>query len=394
MHKRKASLLGGSVLLLFLTACSADTGLSDLSGTIEAEEVPIVAEVGGSVLSVQAEEGDVLKKNQVIAELDKRSYQIGVNEAEAVLAQAAAKLEEAKAGTRSQTVKKGIAGVQQASANIQLSEARLKQAQANLEKAREQLAQAESQLAGAERTLAYQQQRLREALELYQKGALAKRDFDTQQEAVNQAETQVNQLKAQVSAARAQYAGAQEDLEAARAQIATAKAQWESSAAELDLLQEGSTDYTIKQLIAAEKQAQAKLDLAKLQLEKATITAPEDGILLRKNITEGEVAKAGATLFTMMRKDKLKVKVYIPEAELGSVRVGEKVSLKADAYPDQTFTGVIRSISDKAEFTPKNVQTKNERTKLVFAVTIDVETGLDKLKPGMPVDVRLGQGVK
>jgi HlyD family secretion protein len=295
MRKRTATMLCGSMLLLFLTACSPETDVTDISGTIEADEVPIVAEVGGMILSVQADEGDSLKKGQVMAEIDKRSYQISVNEAEAVLAQAAAKLEEAKAGTRNQTVKKGIAGVQQASANIQLSEAKQKQAQANLLRAKDQLAQVETQLAGAQKTLAYQQQRLKEVTELYQKGAVAKRDFDTQQEAVNQAQTQVNQLTAQVSAAKAQYSSAQEDLEAARAQIATAKAQWESSAAELEMLQEGSTDYTIKQLIAAEKQARARLDLAKLQLEKATITAPEDGILLRKNITAGAVAKAGAT---------------------------------------------------------------------------------------------------
>lgn len=381
------------LLPMVLTACGWQGAEPVISGTIEAEEVPIVAEVGGRIQTVKAEEGAVLSQNQVIAEIDQRSYQISVSEAEAVLAQAAAKLEEAKAGARDQTVKKGIATVQQANANLQLSQARSKQAQANLMRAKDQLAQVESQLMGARQTLSYQEQRMKEAAALYSKGAVSKRDRDTQEEAVNLAQTQVNQLTAQLAAARSQYQATQEDLEAARAQTETAIAQRESAAAELDLLQEGSTEYAIRQLIAAEKQARAKLEQAKLQLEKTTLQAPEAGVLLRKNVTEGEVAKVGATLFTMMKKDQLKVKVYIPEAELGKVRTGQQVGIQADAYPGEVFQGVITSIADQAEFTPRNVQTKNERTKLVFAVTIEIRTGLAKLKPGMPADVLLQERV-
>jgi HlyD family secretion protein len=380
------------LLPMLLTACTWQGTEPVISGTIEAEELPIVAEVGGRIETIKTEEGAALTANQVIAEIDPRSYQISVSEAEAALAQATAKLEEAKAGTRNQAVKKGIAAVQQANANIQLSEAQARQTQANLTRAKDQLAQAESQLAGAKRTLSFQQERMKEIEQLYRSGAVSKRDYETQQEAVNVALTQVNQLTAQVAAARSQYVAAQQDLDASRAKTATAKAQWESAAAELDLLEEGNTDYLIKQLVAAEKQARAKLDQARLQLEKTTLVAPEAGVLLRKNVTEGEVAKAGAVLFTMMKKDQLKVKVYIPEAELGKVRTGQQVGIQVDAYPDQTFQGVITKIADEAEFTPKNVQTKDERTKLVFAVTIEIKSGLDKLKPGMPADVFIQEG--
>ncbi|MFY0544345.1 HlyD family secretion protein [Brevibacillus sp. H7] len=393
MLNRSRLLASVCLLLSVLAGCTffQPTDVT-LSGTIEAEELPIVAEVGGAIQSVHVEEGAVLHKNQVLAELDKRSYQIGVNEAEALVAQAEAKLEEAKAGARNQTVKKGIAAMQQADANIQLAQAREKQAEANLNRAKEQLAQTESQLTGARQTLAYQQSRLKEAAQLFERGAISKKDYEAQQEAVNVAQTQVNQLTAQAAASRSQFASAKEDVTAAKAQTETARAQLASASAELDLLQEGSTDYAIRALLAARQQAMAKRDLAKLQLEKAVILAPEDGILLRKNVSQGEVAKTGATLFTMMKKDQLKVKVYIPEAELGSIKTGQRVGIQVDAYPGETFTGVISAISDKAEFTPKNVQTKDERTKLVFAVTIRIQDGLDKLKPGMPADVLLSQG--
>ncbi len=360
-----------------------------LSGTIEAEEWPIVAEVGGMVTDVQGEEGMTVKAGQELAALDARSYQINVAEAKAAWEQATARLEEAKAGSRDSSIEKGIAAVQQADANIRMAQARKLQAEAGISKAREQREQAHSQLQGAQRTLAYQQNRLAETRALFQQGAISQKDYETQQELVSQAMTQVNQLEAQVAAAEAQYVTSQGEVAAAVAQTGTAQAQQAGAAADLDLLKEGSTGYTIRALLAAQQQAQAKLDQATLQLEKTKITAPADGILLRRSIEQGEVAKTGANLFTMMKADRLKLKVYIPEAQLNRVQTGQVVGIQVDAYPGETFTGKVTFLSEKAEFTPKNVQTPDERTKLVFAVTIEITDGQGKIKPGMPADVIL-----
>lgn len=381
-------LIGG--LVLAMSGCTwLGQKEASLSGTIEAEEFPIVAEVGGMVTSVQTEEGSTVEKGQVLAEIDKRSYKIAVKEAEAVLEQATARLEEAKAGSRDSAIQKGMAGVQQADANIRLAQARKKQADAGIARAREQLTQAESQLKGAEQTLLYQQRRVQEATALYEKGAISRKDLEAQSEAASQAQTQYNQLAAQVAQAQAGYRSAQEDTAAAIAQTGTAQAQEAGAQADLELLKEGSTDYTIRALLAAQQQAQAKLDQAMLQAEKAQITAAANGVLLRSSIEQGEVAKVGATLFTMMKADRLKLVVYIPEAQLNRVQKGQEAGIQVDAYPGEVFKGRISAISEKAEFTPKNVQTPEERTKLVFAVTIQITEGLEKLKPGMPADVVL-----
>lgn len=385
---RRMALASTLILSCLLAACTTDEREAYvLSGTIEAEELPIVAEVGGMVRSIRVEEGDLLSRQQVLAELDDSLLKLQVEEAEALLEQATARLEEAKAGTREQTVQKAVAAVQQANANAQQADARRQQAAIQVSRAEGQLQQVLAQWEGAKRTLAYQQARLEETTKLYEQGGVSQRDYETQKEAVNQAQTQVEQLAAQVAAQRSQVTALKSEAEAAEAQWKAAQAQANSAAAELDLLVEGSTHYTIKSLIAAEKQARAKLESTKLQQSKATLYAPSDGILLRKNISEGEVVKAGMTLFTMMKKDELKLTVYIPEADLSRVRVGQSVEVAVDAYPERRFTGVVRIISDKAEFTPKNVQTKEERTKLVFAVTVQLTDGLDALKPGMPADV-------
>ncbi|MCM3624200.1 efflux RND transporter periplasmic adaptor subunit [Brevibacillus borstelensis] len=378
-----------AVSLLFLSGCSLfQPDERPLSGTIEAEEVPIVAEAAGLVQSVKVGEGDVVHSGSVLAEIDKRNYEAAVNEAEAAKVQAQAKLDEAKAGSRNPSIQKGIALVQQADATIVLQEARAKQAQAALAQSKDQVAQVEMQWEGAKRTLAFQENRLKEAVALFQRGAIAKKEYEAAQEAVNQAQTQANQLAAQLEAARSRYDSVQQDIAAALAQKGTAEAQRKGAVADLELLKEGSTSHSIRALLAAVQQADARLDQAKWQMEKTVIKAPADGILLRSSVVEGEVAKQGATLFTMMKTDHLKLKVYIPEAELARVKIGEKVEIRVDAYPDEVFAGQIQTIADKAEFTPKNVQTPDERTKLVFAVTIRITEGLDKLRPGMPADVR------
>ncbi|TPG91651.1 HlyD family efflux transporter periplasmic adaptor subunit [Brevibacillus laterosporus] len=387
MRKRIGYVLLCVGLGFSLTACSANKEEQVMSGMLEAEELPIIAEVSGSILSISVAEGATIQKGQILAQIDPRSYELAVLEAEAVVQQATAKLDEAKAGNRSQTVKKGASTVASADANLFLAETRSRQATTNVARVEEQVKQVEQQLSGAKDTLTFEQRRLQESEALFNKGAITKREYDVQKEVANKAKTQVEQLNTQVAMAKTQIATAVEDQAAARAQIATAQAQREGAYADLDLLQEGTTNYTLRNLFAIEKQAKTKLASTQLQREKTKLVAPADGIILRKNVTEGEVAKTGASLFTMMKQNQLKVKVFIPEAEIGKVKVTDQVAIKVDAYPDETFAGRIHTISEKAEFTPRNVQTKNERTKLVFAVTIYAEEGLDRLKPGMPADV-------
>ncbi|MGD8190244.1 HlyD family secretion protein [Brevibacillus ginsengisoli] len=382
------------ILAILLTGCSLQkSDDAAYSGMIEADEVPIVAEVSGKVTSLMADEGSTVTKNQVVASLDDQSYQFSVKEAQAALQYASIKVDEAKAGNRNQMIDKALANVQSANAAITTADSRKRQSLANLTRAQDQLTQGEADLNGAKKTLDYQQERLREIASLYQNGAATKKDYDTQQEAVNQAQTAVKRLTSQVEVNRAQVTSAQSDLDAAAGDIEARQAQMRSAQSDLDLMQAGSTDYVIKELIANQQQAAARLDQARLQLNKATIRIPVNGTILRKNVTEGEVVKPGTPLFTMMKEGKLKLTMYIPEAELGRVKVNQTVHIQVDAYPDKTFTGKISAISQKAEFTPRNIQTKDERTKMVFAVTVQIQEGLDQLKPGMPADVYLMDGV-
>ncbi|WP_339061094.1 efflux RND transporter periplasmic adaptor subunit [Tepidibacillus marianensis] len=140
------------------------------------------------------------------------------------------------------------------------------------------------------------------------------------------------------------------------------------------------------------QQAIAKEDQIKLQLDKTKITSPIDGIIIRKNISLQENLKPNYQLYTLLDPAKLKVKVYIPEANLNQVKIGQQAQIRVDAYPNRTFKGKVTSIAEQAEFTPQNVQTPDERTKLVFEVTVQPTEGLNELKPGMPSDLTFTEG--
>lgn len=136
---------------------------------------------------------------------------------------------------------------------------------------------------------------------------------------------------------------------------------------------------------AKQKQAEAAVNLAKVQLGYATITAPHDGVVVTVSTNAGQTAGAGRTLVTLIDTSDLFVRAYVAEPDLGDVSLDQKASVASDS--GETYTGSVEFISDTAEFTPNNVQTKDQRTKLVFQVRVGITDESTTLKPGMPVDV-------
>ncbi|HVN67672.1 MAG TPA: efflux RND transporter periplasmic adaptor subunit [Candidatus Sulfotelmatobacter sp.] len=132
--------------------------------------------------------------------------------------------------------------------------------------------------------------------------------------------------------------------------------------------------------------AKAALDTAQIQLDNTTIKAPISGVILVKAIEPGELATVGTPIVTMADLTVVKLIVYLAEQNVGKVSLGEEVAVSVDSYPNQKFLGKITYISDQAEFTPKSIQTKEERTTQVFGIKIEIPNPDLKLKPGMPAD--------
>ncbi len=139
-------------------------------------------------------------------------------------------------------------------------------------------------------------------------------------------------------------------------------------------------------------QARAAADLLAKTIADCTVTAPAGGTVTHKAVEAGELVTPGATVFTLADLDSVYVVLYITEREVGRVRLGDAAEILIDAFPDRPFTGKITYISPEAEFTPKNVQTKEDRIKLVFGVKVEIENREGLLKPGLPADavIRVG----
>jgi HlyD family secretion protein len=171
------------------------------------------------------------------------------------------------------------------------------------------------------------------------------------------------------------------------AQVDAATGQHHLAAANLSALQNGARPEEIQAAQARVQAAQAQLDALDLQLSKLVITAPSDGVVLSRSAEVGEVALPGATLLEIGRLDQLELTVYMPEEKFGLVVPDQTVQVSVDAYPDRVFQGTVVRLANEAEFTPTNVQTKEDRTRLVYAVVIKLDNPDLALKPGMIADV-------
>ncbi|WP_273128426.1 HlyD family secretion protein [Bacillus weihaiensis] len=171
------------------------------------------------------------------------------------------------------------------------------------------------------------------------------------------------------------------EIESAKAGVEIAKSKKE----EADDMED---DQIIKQAENALKQAENQLAILELEKQKMSVVSPVKGMIQDIHITEGELANPGQTLVTIIDETEKTLKVYIAEQDFSLIEKGKEVSILTSAYPDKTFKGTIIHIATEAEFTPKNIQTKEERAKRVFAVTIDV-SNIKELKPGMTADVDL-----
>jgi len=192
--------------------------------------------------------------------------------------------------------------------------------------------------------------------------------------------TQVAQSKAVLEHSNAQ-------LEQAKNDFTRAEMLFKQEAISAQQMDAAKTAYDVA--VAQIRQSTAALRTSEVRMRDAVLYAPVSGVVLRKNVEAGETVGVGTPLFTIGDMANPWVKVYVKEDKLGLIKLGQKALISTDTYPGKVYDGTVTYISSEAEFTPKNVQTKEERVKLVFGVKVSVKNIDDELKPSMPADVRI-----
>ena len=382
-----------------------------LAEEIATAEGAVLAAQGGVAAAEASLQGATV--NVAIA-LGNRQAQSGVTIAEANQAQAEGMLSAAEAELEMAQMELAGALAGARPQEIALYQAFLDQAEAELwfpQQAHEQLLH--NEIYGTmEEEARYQVAAIQAArdaaqaqLDLVLAGATAQ-EIAAVRAGVAAAEAQVSIAQAGVEAAAAGVEQAQDALETSQNQIALAEAEVAAAQAQVEIadgqlmqaeagrdqLLRGATaeeiaalEAQVAQAEAALAEAQAAIRALDIQLAQMTVAAPSGGVILERLIHVGELAAPGAPLLTLADLDEVTLTVYVPEADLGRVSLGQTVEVSVDAYED-VFIGSVSHIADQAEFTPKNIQTQEERVHMVFAVKVRLENADHRLKAGMPAD--------
>lgn len=352
------------------------------SGHIEVTEVDMSFRLPGHVTRLPVDEGEQVNKGSLLAELEQDVLKARRDQAAAQVNELAAK--EAALALSIQ-IKEDVlnAEVRRAAAGVSAADARYRSLKTGSRK--EEIREA---AAARDRAKTEWENRKRDLLRmerLYERRIISVSQYDA---AVTGEET----ARAAYEAAQEHYnlvkAGPREEMvlegEANLAGSDAALSAAEASRREIDKLK-----LDLKALRAQVEQARAFLTVAEDDLADASIYAPFDGFITVKDVEEGEFVQAGSPVLTLAQLDTVWVKTYVPETQLGRVFLGQKAEVMSDTFPNKLYPGTVTFISPEAEFTPKNVQTKEERVKLVYRIKVTLENPNQELKAGMPVDVVL-----
>lgn len=350
-----------------------------ISGNIELTEVNIGFKTPGKLMELSVKEGDLVKAGQVIGRLDTAQLESQKRMAEAALAAAESRL--LQQGSAIEFQQQSLAGTtmqrraELASAESQLSELLAGSRTQEKEQARAFAAQAEAEATRAEADW-------KRAQTLFATEDISAADRDRAKAAFEA--TQASARQARERLALVEEGPRSETIETAKAQVARAKAALHATEA-------GRFDSTRLQQerqsrLADIEQARASLAVIETQLSDAIAKSPVDGVVLVKSAEEGEVLAAGTTIATIADLAHPWLRGYVGQQYQGRVQLGSPVAVVTDSFPDRRFDGRLSFLASEAEFTPKQIQTEEERVKLVYRVKIDLKNPDGALKANMPAD--------
>jgi HlyD family secretion protein len=342
-----------------------------VTGTIEAIQVDISPRITARIVERTVREGQPVERGQLLVRLDDAQPSAELRRAEAALRTAEAQLRDLKAGARPQEIA-------EAEATAARAEAQLADLLAGSR--RQEIEQARAAVDDAAATREWTARDYQRTKDLFGRELVAAAEVDRMRQA---AEVAVAKERAAREKLALLEAGAREqEIEAARHAVRAARER-------VQLLRAGPRAEAVSAAEAQVAEARAAATLARARLDETRLTSPITGVVLHKNMEVGETASPGTSILTLMDPQDIWLRAYVPETEIGRLKVGQPAVIMVDAFPGRRFEGAISEIASEAEFTPKNVQTKKERVNLVFRIKIAARNPAGVLKPGLPADAEI-----
>lgn len=345
-----AALVAIAAFAAFSWVGRRDKGLV-ASGTLEARNISVGSKVGGRVTQVLVREGDAVEAGQLLVSFDDAELVAQVTQARGRLEQARANLARLERGSRPEEIAAARATSAMQDRGVTQALDEVKRAQVEEKNSEVYYRRIEG---------------------LFQKGSVARQMRDD-------AEARFHSAQAQVQALQSAVAGAQERGRAAQAQQ--------------QLAEKGSRVEDVAAGRADVLRAEGELALAQARWAEREVRSPAAAVVEVMDLRPGDLIAANVPVARLLEAGQLYVMVYVPEDQIGHVQVGQSASLKVDAFVDEKFPAKVEQIRQRAEFLPRNVQTKEERQHQVFGVKLRVENPSRKLRAGIQADVEF-EGMK
>lgn len=353
-----------------------------VSGNIEVTQVDVAFKIPGRLAERLVDEGDRISSGMLLARLEDTDQRLQIQKAQADLDQARSVLAELEAGSRPEDIARAAARMAQARFALKELETGSRRQQIREAEAELTRAVAARQAAGSQLTLAAAE--LQRYAAVFNDGGISRQAFDTYRTRHDTAKNADEEAVARVRMAREHLSLVKEGPR--KEQISQAKAMLGQAEAEYALVKAGPRQETIDAARARAAAAAAALDLFRQQLADTRVTAPFDGVVLSKSAEPGAYLNPGSPVITVGEIDRVWLRGFISETDLGRIRLGQAAEVTTDAFPDRPVSGRVTFINSQAEFTPKSVQTFEERVSLMYRIKITLDNSDGRLKPGMPAD--------
>ena len=341
------------------------------SGTVETREIQIGSKVGGRVTAVAVDEGQVVKVGTPLVMFEADELKAQRVQAQAQVEQAQADFARLERGYRPEEITQAQAAAAEQGALLEAAKKGPREQE--LARAQADYAAAQADAVNAEATFKRMQMLVRGE-------TISRLQFDDAEAKMDATAQKAESLRQRL--ALLQAGTRKEDLQAAEDRYRQAQAASE-------LMRKGYRKEDIAAARGRLAQAVARVSELDVRLKEAELEAPADGVVQVVSVRAGDLVAAGRIVVTMLESSQLWVKIYVPETELGRVKVGQAAAVEVDSFVGREFTGRVEQIGSEAEFLPRNVQTRDDREHQVFGVKVKVENADGVLKSGMSATVRL-----
>ena len=359
-----------------------DTGRIVVSGNIELNQVDIAFKTSGRLVERAVNEGDPVHKGMVIARLDREQLLRQRETAEAALQTSQATLAESQSALKWQR--------ETMTADLQLRRADLSAAESQLLQLKngarpQELEQATAAVTAAQSQHDQAKKDWERAQTLFKNDDISTSQYDAFRTRFESTQATLRQAKEQLSLVK--QGPRSETIEAASAQVERARASLKMGQANAIETQRREQDVTARR--SEIERAKSQIALIDTQLADTIAVSPIDGVVLVKAADVGEVLAPGTSVVTVGDTEHPWLRAYIKERDLGRVKLGSKARVTTDSFPGKVYDGRVSFISSEAEFTPKQIQTAEERVKLVYRVKIEIDNSRHELKSNMPADAEI-----